>query len=64
MCCSFLITAVVIGFEQTMYFTNESDREVVIAVLLRGGELGRTVTLDLTTMDGTALSKILYTGSC
>ncbi len=48
-----------IGFEQIMYFANESAREVVIAVLLREGELGRAVTLDLSTMDGTALSKAL-----
>ena len=48
----------VIGFEQAMYFANESAREVVITVLLREGELGRPVTLDLTTMDGTAISKL------
>ena len=56
-CLSFLLAEVVIGFERTMYFTNESSREVVIAVLLREGELGRTVELQLSTMDGTALSK-------
>ena len=48
---------VVIGFEHLMYLANESAREVVIAVLVRDGQLGRAVTLDLTTMDGTALSK-------
>ena len=60
-CLSFLCAEVVIGFERTMYFTNESSREVVITVLLyvwEGDlELGRTVEIQLGTMDGTALSK-------
>ena len=52
-----LTAEVVIGFERTMYFTNESSLEVAVVVLLREGELGRRVELNLHTMDGTALSK-------
>ena len=52
----------VIGFERELYFVNESDREVVVAVVLREGELqGRTVRIGLSTMDGSALSEYTRT---
>lgn len=53
----FAVSEVVIGFEMTMYITNESSSQVVVAILVREGQLGRSVVLRLTTMDGSALSK-------
>lgn len=54
-----MFAEVVIGFEREIYLTNESSPEVVVTVLLLEGELGRRVDLTLTTVDGTALSKLL-----
>lgn len=55
----FVPAEVVIGFERVMYTTNEGSGEVIITILLIEGELSRTVELDLSTMDGTALSKCM-----
>lgn len=47
----------VIGFERVVYTTNESDPQVIVAVAVLEGELGRSVELKMLTMDGTALSE-------
>ena len=51
---------VIIGFERVTYSVNESAPSVVIAVILTDGELGRTVMLDMFTMNGTAQRMPFY----
>ena len=48
---------VVIGFEQQMYSVNESDGQVVLAVVVMNGELLIPVTVSVTTVPDTAEGK-------
>ena len=47
-------TAVVIGFLEEVYTVNESDGQVVVTVAVLGGQLSRTVEVELLTQDGSA----------
>ena len=44
----------VIGFEAEIYPVDESDGQAVVTVAVLGGELSRTVEVQLITQDGNA----------
>ena len=44
-----------IGFEESVYFVNEGDGTVTVAVVVRDGEPSGDVTVEVNTADGTAL---------
>ena len=53
-----LNTVVTVGFERTMYSTNESSGSVTVRVLVIGNTtLERTVVVDLVDVEGSATSK-------
>ena len=54
---------VVIGFEPVMYTVDEGAGTIELTVKVLSGELGRAVTLDYTTVDGTATAGEDYTST-
>jgi len=51
------LTAVVIGFEMERYNVSESDGVVTLVVLLLEGSIGTPITVALSTINGSAISK-------
>ena len=51
---TFLTTAVKVGFQFAHYIVEEEDEYVEVCVELTHGELDRSVTVLLSTMDGSA----------
>ena len=47
-------TAVVIGFQAEVYSVSESDGQAIVTVAVLGGQLSRTVEVQLLTQDGNA----------
>ena len=57
---SYPSTAVVIGFEQVVYSVSESDGQAVVVVAVLGGQLSRTVQIQLMTQDGIATGNRVF----
>ena len=51
----FLSVVVMMTLERTVYSTNEGEDELVVCVNITQGTLDCNVTVDLATVDGTAL---------
>ncbi len=49
-----LISVVEIGLERPLYTVNETDGTIEVCAVLVSGSLERTVTVSLSTVDGTA----------
>ena len=54
---SFHDTAVTIGFERTLYSTDEGSMMAEIGVIVHEGILAREVEVNILSSDGTAISK-------
>ena len=51
----FLSVVVILSLERTVYLISEGEDELVVCVNITQGILGRNVTADLATVDGTAI---------
>lgn len=55
--CTFDVSDVVIGFERTVYSTNETAGQVVVNVIVLEGQVTGTVIVRLDTVPGSAQRK-------
>ena len=53
------LTGVTIGLEEPTYTVNEGDGTIEVCAVLTSGTLDRTVTVTLSTSDGSATGMIL-----